>query len=86
VIKIGEQRFGAKQESGILTFKDYIEIELLNEDGEVVPNEKYVLHLADGTERRGQLDGSGHAREENVPPGKVRVEFPDSKDYSSSRS
>jgi hypothetical protein len=83
VIEINGQWFGNKQESGLLTFKDYIEIELKNEDGVVSANEKYILHLADGSERKGQLNAEGYAREENIPPGEIQVEFPDSKDYSS---
>jgi hypothetical protein len=82
-IEIDGQWFGDKQESGLLTFKDYIEIELLSEDGAAAASEKYILHLADGSRRTGQLDASGHAREEKVPPGEVQVEFPDSQDYSS---
>jgi hypothetical protein len=82
VIDVDTLRFGENQESKLLTFKDYIEIELRNEDGELVTNEKYILHLPDGSKRQGQLDGSGHARENNVPPGEIRVEFPNSKDYS----
>jgi hypothetical protein len=80
VIEIDGQRHGEKQESGLLTFKDYIEIELKSETGGVIANEKYILHLADGSQRQGKLDAFGHAREENIPPGEAKVEFPDLKD------
>jgi len=81
-IEIHGHRFGQNQESGLLTFKDYIEIKLQSEDGEAVANEKYILHLADGSQRQGQLDASGYACEKDIPPGEIRVEFPDSQDYS----
>ena len=76
VIDIDGQQFGEKQESGLLLFKDYIELELKEENGSPIANEKYILHLADGTERRGSLDENGYAREENIPPGEINVEFP----------
>jgi hypothetical protein len=82
VIEIDGLKFGEKQESRLLLFKDYVEIELKGEDGGPVANEKYILHLPDGSQRKGQLDASGYAREKDVPPGEIRVEFPDSKDYS----
>ena len=67
---------GKNQESGLLRFKDYIEIELLTEDGEPIPDEDYVLYLPDGSKREGKLDASGRAVERDVPPGRCRVEFP----------
>lgn len=82
VIEIDGLKFGEKQESGLLKFKDYIEIELKDENGEPIANAKYNLYLADGNKRQGQLDGSGHARESNIPPGKIQVEFPDFPDFS----
>ena len=75
-VEIEGQKFGEEQESGLLKFKDWIEIELTDEDGKPVENEKYVLHLPDGQQRQGTLDGNGHAREEDIPPGRVVVKFP----------
>jgi len=77
-VKVEDTEFGTEQESGLLEFKDWIEIELLDEDGNAVANEDYILHLPDGGQRRGTLDGSGQAREEGIPPGNVEIEFPNS--------
>jgi type VI secretion system secreted protein VgrG len=55
----------------------WIELELLDEEGKGVANAKYELHLADGTVKKGSLDGSGKARVENLPPGSCRVVFQD---------
>jgi len=77
-VKVEDTEFGVKQESGLLEFKDWIEIELLDEDGNVVANEDYILHLPDGQQKRGTLDANGLAKEENIPPGRVAVEFPNS--------
>ncbi len=65
---------GKEAKSGLLRFKDSIELELY-EDGEQVTNREYTLYFADGTERKGALDGKGTAQEENLPPGPVRVDF-----------
>lgn len=82
VIEVDSSRFGENQESKLLTFKDYIDIELKDENGKAVANEKYILYMPDGSKRQGQLDGAGYAREKDIPPGKIRVEFPDSPNFS----
>ena len=70
-IKVYDIEYGKEQESGLLTFKDWIEIRVLNYAG----NESYILHLADGSERRGTIGEDGTAREENVPPGRCSIEI-----------
>lgn len=75
-LKIEDTEFGVDQESGLLVFKDWIEISLVGKDGTPIGEADYVLTLPDGQTRDGTLDGAGHAREENVPPGEVRIEFP----------
>ena len=76
VVDIDEERIGAKQESGLLLFKDWIELVLEDEDGNPIPNEKYVLRLSDGSKKEGTLDGNGKALVEHLPPGPVEVEYP----------
>jgi len=76
MVDVYGKRFGEKQESDLLEFKDWIEIELLDDEGDPVPNEEYILYLSDGTEKNGNLDPEGYAREEDVPPGKIFIEFP----------
>ncbi len=74
-VAIGEQMWGDKQESGLLQFKDWIEVELQDEDGNRLANEPFELHLPDGTTQKGTLDEKGFARVESVPPGPVEVVF-----------
>jgi hypothetical protein len=76
VIDINGFKTGTAQESGLLTFKDYIEISLCDADGNPRADERYVLHLPDGSTKEGRLDARGKAREEGIPPGHIRVEFP----------
>ena len=78
VLKYGDREFGSERESGLLEFKDFIEIELRDRAGLPKKGEKYVVTLADGTEKKGKLDGRGKARIDDVPPGPYRVRFPDS--------
>ena len=70
-IKVYDIEYGREQESGLLTFKDWIEIRVLNYTG----NESYVLHLADGSERKGTFGEDGTAREEDVSPGRCSIEI-----------
>jgi len=59
--------------SGFLRFKDYIELELKDEDGKAAAGASYKLYLSTGEIREGKLDSSGYVKEENIPPGKVKV-------------
>jgi hypothetical protein len=75
VLKIDDDEYGRDLESGILGFKDWIELTLADEYGDPEANKDYILHLADGSKREGTLDGNGRLREEDVPPGAISVEF-----------
>ena len=77
-VKVEETEYGQEQESGLLTFKDYLELEFLERDGTPRKDEKYKITFADDSEKEGNLDDEGRARIEDVPPGPYRVEFPDS--------
>jgi hypothetical protein len=77
VVVLDEVRIGVNQESGLLKFKDGLDISLIDENGDPVVNEKYTLKFANGVQRQGQLDQQGLSNESNIPPGKVIVEFPD---------
>lgn len=63
------------QESGLLEFKDYVELAFADDSGAPIPNAEYTLTTADGEEREGKADENGYAREEDVPPGKVTVQI-----------
>ena len=62
--------------SGILKFQDWMELRPKDAQGDPVPNRDYVVTFADGSERKGKLDGEGYARIEDVPPGPLRIRFP----------
>ncbi len=66
--------------SPMLRYQDWIEIRLKDDAGNVVPNEDFVLYLANGEVRRGTLDGDGFKKVEKVPPGGFRVRFPNLSD------
>lgn len=66
----------SKAKSGLLGYKDWIEIELRDEDGKPVANEEYILYLSNGVIRKGRLDGNGYKKEDNVPPGNYNIRFP----------
>jgi len=68
---------GVREESDRLEFQDWVELHRTDADGAPISGANYILHLADGTTREGSLDASGTAREDGLPPGPLRVEFPD---------
>jgi len=61
--------------SGLLEYKDYVEIELRDEEDKPVKGAAYKMRLANGEIREGKLDANGYAKVDNVPPGRVEVEF-----------
>jgi len=82
-LKIDNEEYGKDQKSGLLEFKDWFEISLVDEKGNPRADEKYVLHLPDGSNREATLDSKGYAREENIPPGAIDIEFPNIDDIVS---
>jgi hypothetical protein len=68
---------GVSAESGRLPFKDWIILALKGEDGQPIGDIAYELVLADGQEKKGQLDANGYAKIEKVPPGPYTLRFPD---------
>ena len=57
--------------------KSWVDLELVDEEGNPVPNARYKLCMADGTEREGVLGDDGRRREESLHPGVVKITFPD---------
>lgn len=54
-----------------------LEVELTDEDDQPIPHARYAVRLPMGVVVDGQLDGQGRARVERLPPGTVRVDFPE---------
>lgn len=67
---------GISADSGLLEFKDWIEIHLIDALGKANTNEEVIFYLPDGTERRMSLDSKGYIRIDNIPPGKIKIEYP----------
>lgn len=53
--------------------KTWIEIELVDMEGNPMPGEPYRIKLPDGTERRGTLDSQGRAYFGNLDPGQAEI-------------
>jgi len=72
-----------KSRSGILDYKDWIELELLDENNDPLADEEYEIRFSTGEVRRGRLDSNGQARIEGIPTASHRVHFPASGDVMS---
>jgi hypothetical protein len=62
-------------DSELLTFKDWIEVEVRDEAGQLAADQDYILHLPDDSTRNGTTNERGIAREEDVPPGPWWIEL-----------
>lgn len=67
---------GVTADSGLLEFKDWIEIKLQDDEGNPIADEEYIIYLPDGTTRRGNLDAEGKVKLEDIPPGNYRIVYP----------
>lgn len=54
----------------------WLGIELVDEQGQPVPGERYEVVLTDGSKRHGVLDGYGKGKVEGIEPGTCKVSFP----------
>ncbi len=66
---------GVSADSGLLKFKDWIEINVQNEFGRSLKDLEYTLILPDGKKKKGKVNDEGKIIEDNLPPGKCRIEF-----------
>jgi len=76
-IKHESNEFGLEQESGILEFKDWIEVRLVDPKGIPLGDQDVTIILADGEERTEHLDANGVVRIKKVPPGPVEIQIPE---------
>ena len=54
-----------------------MQIELVDQDGEHIPNVRYELELPDGKNKSGNLDADGKAFIAGIEPGTCKISFPD---------
>lgn len=73
----GEQKTGEEKEEKEEQKASWIEIELVGEDDEGIPGEKYKITLPDESVAEGTLDEKGFARIEGFEKGTCKVCFPD---------
>ncbi len=64
-----------KTKSALLIFKDYVELELKDDDGKPVGNVKYTVYLPNGGVKEGYLDKDGYAKVEELPPGSIEYKL-----------
>lgn len=62
--------------------ENWIEVKLLDEDGEPVADQDYVITDADGVEHKGKTDAKGTARLDKIASGDCEVNFVDLEGWS----
>jgi hypothetical protein len=76
VVEMEGALLGVKQESGLMKFKDWIQIKLCDDNGNPMANKQFIVHFSDGTSQKGTLDSSGKAQIASISPGPIQVEYP----------
>jgi hypothetical protein len=57
--------------------RSWIEFQLVDEDGNPVPNVKYRVKTPDGSSFDGALNDQGTVRFDNIDPGQCEITFPE---------
>ena len=65
-----------KARSGLLEYKDDVELTLTNEDEEPIQNEEFIACLSNGETRKGKTNNEGNAKIHTVPPKDWSIKFP----------
>lgn len=68
------------ERSGLLFYKDWIEIKAVNAEGKPAANEEVLIYLSSGEIRREKLDSNGKLKIKKVFPSVCKVEFPNMPD------
>jgi uncharacterized Zn-binding protein involved in type VI secretion len=68
------------EQSGLLYWKDWVEIELKDGDNNPIGNERVKIKLSTGEIKETRLQSNGKQRVTGVQPGNILVEFPDRSD------
>lgn len=74
-MKHESNEFGLEQESGLLMFKDWIEISVRDSEGVLLAGRKLKIIRPDGSECDGALDSEGKFRATGLSPGSCRVQI-----------
>jgi len=67
------QAGSASGRSGLLWYRDYIELKLKDSKGNALANKEVKLFFPDGTVKKATLDSDGYAKVEDIPPGKAKI-------------
>jgi hypothetical protein len=74
---VSEEAATADEDSTAAADTTWIEIELIDPNGNPVPGERYKITMPDGSIKYGRLDDNAKARIEKLQPGTCQVTFPD---------
>jgi hypothetical protein len=73
VVLLDEQRIGVNQESGLLRFKDTVEVHVSDNYGQPLKDQTIKITLPDGTTKEIKTDATGKLTDKDLPPGPSQV-------------
>ncbi len=77
---------GVSEDSGLLKFKDTVEIVWRYENGQPAANQKFKIVTADGEEKQETFDGDGRYLFEDAPPGPYKIVLEDDNEEETSEA
>ncbi|MGB7569966.1 MAG: hypothetical protein WBM07_19030 [Chitinivibrionales bacterium] len=75
MVTVDGTRIGENRESGLLAFREKLNLQLFDAWGVPVNKGDFILKFADGTQKKYTSDESGFIKNDTIPPGKFFVEY-----------
>jgi hypothetical protein len=75
MVTVNGARIGENRESGLLVFKEKLNLQLFDAYGVPVNKADFIVRFADGTQKKVASDENGFIKDESIPPGKFFVEY-----------
>lgn len=66
---------GKSADSDLLRFKDWVEIQLNDQEGNPLKDVEFEIEFPDGRKKTSKLNNDGYSKLEDVPPGKFAINF-----------
>jgi uncharacterized Zn-binding protein involved in type VI secretion len=64
---------GLKERSALLYYKDWVEVQVKDDEGTVIKDKKYSMRLPSGENKEGTLDAEGKMKVKKVAPGSMNL-------------
>ncbi|MDH5230726.1 MAG: carboxypeptidase-like regulatory domain-containing protein [Gammaproteobacteria bacterium] len=77
VVEVSNRKYGDQDESGLLEFKDYVALFLVDQDNNPIQDAKCEITAADGNTVNKTTDAKGYIKIDEIAPGRFFLKVPE---------